>query len=248
MRSSRISILCAGILALIFSSIANAEEIRIAVAANFAEPAKEIAAGWEKKSGRHAILSFGATGLLFTQISQGAPFDIFLSADQATVEKASKEGFALAASQFTYAIGKLALYSKQKNIAANEQMLKESHFSKLAIANPDTAPYGLAAIETLKAMNLYDRLSSKLVQGQNIAQTFQFVETGNAELGFVALSQIIVTQEGSRWVVPEHLYTPIKQDAILLITAETNEAARDFLAYLKSPEANKIKEKYGYGF
>lgn len=248
MRSAKISILCAGIWILIFSSIAHAEEIRIAVAANFTEPAKEIAADWEKKSGHHAILSFGATGLLFTQISQGAPFDIFLSADQVTAQKAGKEGLAIAASQFTYAIGKLALYSKQKNIPVTEQTLKEGDFSKLAIANPDSAPYGLAAVEALKAMNIYDKLSSKLVLGQNIAQTFQFVETGNVELGFVALSQIIVTQTGSHWIVPEHLYAPLKQDAILLKTAESNEAAKDFLTYLKSPEANKIKEKYGYGF
>jgi molybdate transport system substrate-binding protein len=224
-----------------------AAETNIAVAANFTEAAKEIAAAWEKASGHKAVLSFGATGQLFTQISQGAPYDVFLSADQATAKKAGDDGFGTSETQFTYAVGKLALFSKNKDAVKGERTLSDSAFDKIAIANPTAAPYGVAAIETMKALGVYEKLAPKSVYGQNITQTYQFVDTGNAEVGFVALSQVLGTDIGSRWIVSERLYSPIKQDAILLKKGGANVAAKDFIAFLKGPEAAKVKEKYGYG-
>ncbi len=235
--------------ALAFASLpaAKAAETNIAVAANFADVVREVGAVFEKKTGHKTIFSFGATGQLFTQISQGAPFDVYLSADQTTATKAGADGFGVADSQFTYAEGKLVLYSKNKDAVTGEQTLKDAKFQKIAIAAPGAAPYGAAAVETMKKLGIYENLSSRIVEGQNIAQTFQFVETGNAEVGFVALSQIVANNEGSRWIVPGNLHTPIKQDAILLKRGEANVAAKEFLAFLKGAEAAQIKEKYGYG-
>lgn len=229
------------------AGIAAAAEVKVAVAANFTEAAKEIGTLFQQKTGHKAVFSFGATGQLFTQISQGAPFEVFLSADKATVTKAGVEGFGVASTQFTYAVGKLVLYSKSKGGVEGEQTLKDGKFAKLAIANPAAAPYGSAAVETMKKLGIYETLMPKIVQGQNIAQTFQFVDTGNAEVGFIALSQIVGNSDGSRWIVPAQLYTPITQDAILLKTGAANAAAKDFVAFMKGPEATKVKEKYGYG-
>jgi len=226
---------------------AQAAEINIAVAANFADAVKEIGAAWEKKSGHRAVFSFGATGQLFTQISQGAPFEVFLSADQTTVTKVGAAGHAIVSTQFTYAVGKLALYSKNKDAVKGEQTLKDGKFAKVAIANPMAAPYGAAAVETMKALGVYEAVRSKIVEGQNITQTFQFVDTGNAEIGFVAVSQLVTQSEGSRWIVPGNLHAPIKQDAILTKKGETSAAAKDFLIFLKGIEATHVKEKYGYG-
>lgn len=236
----------ATLLVFLHGARAQAADINVAVAANFTEAAKEIGAAWEKTGDHKAVLSFGATGQFYTQISQGAPFDVFLSADQATVTKAVTDGLAVAGTQFTYAVGKLVLYSKDKSLVTGENTLKAATFEKLAIANPDVAPYGAAAVEVMKALGVYDALMSKLVQGQNIAQTYQFVDTGNAALGFVALSQVIGQTDGSRWVVPAKLYAPIKQDAALLMRAEANAAAKGFLAFLKGKEAAQIKTKFGY--
>lgn len=234
-------------LALSFLTPAHAGEVKLAVAANFTEPAKEIAQAFEKASGHKAVLSFGATGQFYAQITQGAPFEILISADKATPAKAVAEGHAVSGTAFTYAIGKLVLYSKAAGAALGEQTLKDGKFAKLAIANPVTAPYGAAAMETLKALGVLEAIQPKIVQGNNIAQTFQFVDTGNAEVGFVALSQVAFVEGGSRWVVPANLYTLIAQDAVLLKTGANNEAAKAFLAYLKGPEARRVIEKFGYG-
>jgi molybdate transport system substrate-binding protein len=226
---------------------AAAADINVAVAANFTEAAKEIAAAFERKSGSKVVLSFGSSGQFYTQITQDAPFQVFLSADQERPEKAVADGYAVAGSRFTYAVGKLVLWSRDANLVKGVNTLTQGDFSKVAIANPTAAPYGAAAIETMKALNVYDRLQSKIVQGNNIAQTFQFIDTGNAELGFVALSQIIERNAGSRWVVSGSLYSPIKQDAVLLKKAANVDAAKAFLEFLKGPEAAAIEAKFGYG-
>ncbi len=225
---------------------AQAADVNIAVAANFTDAVKEIGTAWEKTSGLKAVFSFGATGALFTQISQGAPFEVFLSADQATVTKAGAEGHAVASTQYTYAIGKLVLFSKNKDAVKGEQTLKDAKFDKISIAAPNAAPYGAAAVETMKALGVYEKLRPKIVEGQNITQAYQFVETGNAEVGFIALSQIVTNTDGSRWLVDQKYYTPIKQDAVLTKKGESAAAARDFLAFLRGPEAKAVKEKFGY--
>ncbi|MSO65798.1 MAG: molybdate ABC transporter substrate-binding protein [Alphaproteobacteria bacterium] len=239
--------IAAGITLLVLAPPAHAAAISVAVAANFTDAAKGTAAAWEKKTGHKAILSFGATGQLFAQIHQGAPFDVFLSADEATATKMGTDGLAVPATQFTYAVGRLVLFSKAKDAVRGEQTLRDGNFAKLAIANPAVAPYGRAAIDTMKALGIYEKLTPKIVEGQNVVQTYQFVDTGNAEVGFIALSQIAGHSEGSRWVVPGNLYAPIRQDAILLTKAAGNAAARDFIAFLNGPEAMQVKAKYGYG-
>lgn len=224
------------------------EEAKVAVAANFAGPVKEVGAAFAKATGHKLVLSFGATGQFYAQITQGAPFEILISADRATPAKAVTEGYAVAGTAFTYAVGKLVLYSKSLDVSAGEAVLREGRFSKIAIANPATAPYGAAALEALKALGVHDALAPKIVQGNNIAQTFQFIDTGNAELGFVASSQVVFVKDGARWLVPAGLYAPIAQDAVLLKSGAENEAAKAFLTFLKGPEARAVIEKYGYGF
>jgi len=239
--------LVAAVHALFAAAPAVAAEIRVAVAANFVEPVKEIGALFTKATGHQAVFSSGATGQLYTQLTQDAPFEVFLAADQATPQKAIDEGFAVAGTRFTYATGRLALFSKDPALVKGEAALTEGRFAKLAIANPATAPYGAAAVEAMKALGVHDALAPKLVQGNNIAQTYQFVETGNAELGFVALSQIVRHAEGSRWLVPDSLHAPIAQDAVLLKRGADSEAARAFLAFLRGPEGRAVVEKFGYG-
>jgi len=240
-------ILLVGVIVAASATPGRCAETNVAVAANFTQPSKEIAQLFESKTGNKAILSFGATGQFYAQITQAAPFQVFLSADQATPKKLVGEGLGVADSLFTYAVGKLVLFSRNADLVKGEQTLRDGKFDKIAIADPKTAPYGEAAVETMKALGLYDQLASKLVQGSNINQTFQFVDTGNAELGFVALSQVVKRSEGSRWLVAANLYTPIRQDAVLLKSGAANEAARAFIAFLKGPEAGAIIEKYGYG-
>ncbi len=223
-----------------------ASELRVAVAANFSDAAKEIGALFEAESGLRPLFSFGATGQLYTQIAQGAPFDVFLAADQARPERAVAEGLAVADSRFTYARGRLALFSRDEERITDEAVLHDGAFAKLAIANPLTAPYGAAAVEALQALGLRDALQSKLVQGNNASQTFQFVATGNAEVGFVALSQLTVHEGGSHWVVPSALHGPIAQDAVLLTAGEDNETAQAFLEFLKSDAARAVLARYGY--
>jgi molybdate transport system substrate-binding protein len=218
----------------------------VAVAANFTEPVKEIAAAFKAKTGHDLVLSFGASGPFYTQITQDAPFEVFLSADSSRPKKLEDEGFGVKDSRFTYAIGKLVLWSKSPGVVTGEETLKDAKFSKVSICNPVAAPYGAAAVETMESLKLYNDLKPKLVEGANITQAYQFVQTGNAEVGFVALSQVINDKEGSRWMVPQSLYKPITQDAVLLKKGDTNEAAKAFLDFLKGPEARAIIEKFGY--
>jgi molybdate transport system substrate-binding protein len=239
-----------GLLALMAApqvTAARAAEVKVAVAANFTEPVKEIAPQFEKATGHKLVLSFGATGQFYAQIGQGAPFEVLLSADRATPTKAVAEGHGMPGTQFTYAIGKLLLYSKTVGLVEGEATLRSGKFEKIAIANPAVAPYGVAGDETLKALGVFDTLAPKIVRGNTIAQTYEFVETGNAELGFVALSQVIFVPGGSRWLVPAKLYSEIAQDAVLLKAGAGNDAARVFLAFLKGPQARAVIEKYGYG-
>jgi molybdate transport system substrate-binding protein len=244
--------LCAvWVLALLALSIppgtALAGEARIAVAANFTAAAKGIGVLFAKATGHKTVFSFGSTGQLYTQITQGAPFDVFLAADQARPQKAVTEGFAVSDSQFTYATGRIVLYSRDKGLVRGEATLSAGKFTRLAIANPTTAPYGAAAVEALKALGVYDAVRGRIVQGNNIAQTFQFVDSGNAEVGFVALSQLAGNFGGSKWIVPQNLYSVIAQDAVLLERGKTNDAALAFLGFLKGPQARAVKERFGYG-
>ena len=225
-----------------------AGQTNVAVAANFTEPAKEIAALFKQETGHVAILSFGASGAFFTQITHEAPFQVFLSADAVRPKAATDAGYAVPGSQFTYAIGKLVLWSKVVDVTSGEEALKAGAFSKLAIANPNAVPYGAAAIETMKALGVYDTLASKIVEGETTAQAFQFVDAKNAEVGFVALSQIYYGVGGWRWLVPQDFYAPIRQDAVLLKKGDNDEASKAFLQFLKGPEARNIIERFGYRF
>jgi len=223
-----------------------AAQTNVAVAANFTDAAKEIAAAFKAKTGHEAVLSFGASGQFYTQITQGAPFQVFLSADDARPKKLVDDGLAVPGSNFTYAIGKLVLWSKTPGLVKGKETLVAASFSKLSICNPVAAPYGAAAMETMKSLKVLETLQPKLVEGATITQAYQFVETGNAELGFVALSQLTAPETGSYWLVPQELYSPIRQDAVLLKSGASNEAATGFIAFLRSPEARAIIEKFGY--
>ena len=227
------------------SSLAQADKVHVAVAANFTAAMKEIVADFEKASGHDAVVSFGSTGKLYAQIIHGAPFEVFLAADQRRPQLLEEKN--AASGRFTYAIGKLVLWSSDANQALGEQTLRDGDFNKLAIANPKTAPYGVAAVEIMRNLGLYGTLGSKLVQGESIAQTHQFVATGNAEFGFVALAQVALNAGGSRWPIPDKLYTPIRQDAVLLDKGKENPAARALLDYLRSDAAQMVIRKYGYG-
>lgn len=229
------------------STTAAAGEVSVAVAANFTDAAKEIAAAFEQDSGHTAVLSFGSSGQLYTQITQEAPFEVFLSADQARPRDAENDGFAVPGSRFTYAIGKLVLWSQDAGRTLDQDTLAAGAFEKLAIANPDTAPYGAAAVQVMQKLGVYETLTPKLVKGNSISQTYQFVATGNAELGFIALAQLAGTSEGVQWRVPDELYEPIFQDAVLLKKGADDEAAQAFIAYLKGEKAHAVIEKYGYG-
>jgi molybdate transport system substrate-binding protein len=233
----------------IFPSTAFSAETKIAVAANFTAAAKDIARAFEAKTGHKAVLAFGSTGKLYAQIAYGAPFEAFLAADQKRPQKAEAEGLAVEGSRFTYAKGKIVLFSVDANLIddTGKVLGKPDAFAKLAITNPKTAPYGAAAVETMEKLKVYAGVKAKLVRGDNLAQTYQFIVTKNAQLGFVAYSQVIKVEGGSRWVVPDNLYAPIRQDAVLLKTGENSEAAKAFLVFLKSDEARVILESYGYG-
>jgi molybdate transport system substrate-binding protein len=230
--------------------LANAEEVRVAVAANFAAPMQKIAQSFEKDTGHRILMSLGATGSFYVQIKNGAPFDVLLAADQETPRKLEQEAQAASGSSYTYAMGKLVLYSKQPGLVDGQgRVLNSQNVKRLAIANPRLAPYGAAAIETLKALNLLNEWQSRLVQGENIAQAYQFVSTENAPLGFVAMSQVYVNgqlKEGSAWIVPQALYTPIKQDAVLLLKGQQNQAAQALLEYLRNDKTQKLIRGFGY--
>ena len=224
-----------------------AAQIQVAVASNFTEPAKDIAAAFKAATGDEAVLSFGASGQFYTQITKGAPFEVFLSADADRPKKAESDGLAVPGTRFTYAIGRLVLFSKTPGLVDGKgAVLSSDRFAKLSIADPASAPYGVAAIKTLKTLGVYDKVQPKIVQGSSITQAYQFVATGAAELGFVALSQVINEAGGSRWLVPTNDHAPIDQEAVLLKTGADNPAAKAFVAFLKSPTAVAIIKKYGY--
>lgn len=228
-------------------TLAVAAEVKVAVASNFAEPAKEIAAGFARRTGHRATLSFGASGQFYAQIRNGAPFGVLLSADAERPRRAEADGLAVPGSRFTYARGRLVLWSRDPGrVDRSGAVLARGGFDKLAIADPKVAPYGEAAVETLRSMGLYDRLRPKLVQGTSITQTYQFAQTGAAELGFLALSQLAGVKGGSRWIVPAERHAPIDQQAVLLRAGARNPAARAFLQYLRGPEAKAIVRRYGY--
>jgi molybdate transport system substrate-binding protein len=235
----------------IFISIpAMAAEVNVAVAANFTAPMKQIAAEFEKETGHKAVLSYGASGKFYAQIVNGAPFQLFLSADDEKPAQLEKDGLTVPGTRFTYAVGTLVLWSPKSGfVDAKGEVLRKGHFSKVAIASPKLAPYGAAAIEVLTKQGLLTMLTPKFVQGENISQTFQFVSTGNAELGFVALSQVMKDgkiSSGSAWIVPGALHSPIRQDAVLLAAGKDNVAAKALLVYLRSDKAKKIIRSYGY--
>lgn len=244
----RVSLIAAALLA----GAAQAETISVAVASNFTAPMQKIAAEFAKDTGHKAELSFGATGKFYAQINNGAPFGVLLAADDTTPAKIANEGKGVADSRFTYAIGKLVLWSKQEGyVDAQGDVLKTGKFQHVAIANPKLAPYGLAAEQTLTKLNLLDSIKPKFVQGENIGQTYQFAATGNAELGFVALSQVMEDgkiKSGSAWVVPADMHEPIRQDAIILNNAKDNVAAKALMDYLKGDKARAIITSYGYAF
>ena len=234
-----------------FSALnAHGAEIKVAVAANFTAPMKQIASDFEKETGNQVSLSFGGTGQFYAQIKNGAPYDLLLAADRKTPEKLEKEG--LAQGRFTYAVGKLALWSPKAGLVDGDgKILEGAAFSHLAVANPKLAPYGEAAMETLAGMRRLDALRPKIVQGENISQTWQFVASGNAELGFVALSQIWKggkLSSGSAWVVPGKFYMPIRQDAAVLSSSKEKTAANALANYLKGEKAKAVMRAYGYDF
>lgn len=233
-----------------FSHAALGDEVQVAVAANFTAPARQIAADFEKETGHKAALSFGATGKFYAQIRNGAPFEVLLAADDSTPARLEAEGAGVAGSRFTYAVGRLALWSaKPGYVDAQGAVLGKGDFRHLAIANPKLAPYGAAAVEALSALKLLATLQAKLVQGENIAQTHQFVASGNAELGFVALSQVMQggrIATGSAWIVPARLHEAIRQDAVLLDKGKGKPAAAAWLNYLKGDKAKAVIKSFGY--
>ncbi len=235
---------------LVLTPGAFATDVKIAVAANFTPPMEKIAALFFKETGHKLVISYGATGKFYAQIKNGAPFEIFLAADQKHPQRLIAEKLAVAGTQFTYAIGKIVLWSPKLNVVDPDgAILGSGDFKHLAIANPKIAPYGAAAEEVLKKKDLWQKLQPRLVVGENIAQAYQFVATGNAELGFVALSQLKKENEpsaGSAWAVPQELYSPLKQDAVLLAKGKASAAAKQFLAFLKSKKATALTRVFGY--
>lgn len=240
----------ATLLALFTLGSAHADEVQVAVAANFTAPIQAIAADFKKDTGHTLVAAYGATGQFYAQIKNGAPFEVFLSADDSTPQKLESEGDTVKGSRFTYAVGTLALWSaKEGYVDAKGDVLQKNQYQHLSIANPKAAPYGLAATQVLAKLGLTEQVKSKLVEGQNITQAYQFVSTGNAELGFVALSQIYKdgkVSSGSAWIVPGQMHDPIKQDAVILNKGKDNPAAKALVDYLKGPKAAAIIKSYGY--
>jgi molybdate transport system substrate-binding protein len=229
---------------------AHAGEVQVAVAANFAGPMEKLAAQFQKDTGHKAVVASGATGKFYAQIRNGAPFEVLLSADDETPARLEAEGQVVAKSRFTYAVGRLVLWSAKANyVDAGGAVLKTGDFTHLAIANPKTAPYGAAAVAVIDKLGLTARLQPRLVQGENIAQAFQFASTGNAELGFVAQAQVWRDGKftaGSGWIVPATMHAPIRQDAALLTRGAKNPAAQALLDYLRSDKAKALIRAYGY--
>jgi molybdate transport system substrate-binding protein len=228
---------------------AQADDISIAVAANFTAPMQQIAAAFEKETGHKVLASYGSTGKFYAQIKNGAPFELLLAADDETPARLIKENAAVAGSQYTYAIGKLVLWSaKSAVVDAKGEVLKSGGFEHLALANPKLAPYGGAAVEAMKALGVYEALQSKIVTAENITQAHQFISSGNALLGFVALSQVLKDGkiDGSAWIVPANLYSPIRQDVVILEKGKGKPAAEALAKYLKGDKAKAVIKSFGY--
>ena len=236
--------------ALALSAAAQAEVVQIAVAANFTAPARALAEIFARTTGHEAKLSFGATGAFYTQIKNGAPFDILLAADDERPIRLEKQGYTVPGSRFTYAVGQLVLWSAKPGFVDDQgAVLKGGNFNKIAIANPKLAPYGAAAVETMDKLGLAAALTPKLVTGESIGQTYNFIATGNAELGFVALAQVLdggKLKSGSMWVVPAKYHAPIIQDAVILKRAAANPAAKAWMALMRSPNTQDFIRSYGY--
>lgn len=231
---------------------AAADEVPVAVAANFALPMHKIAAAFERRTGHKAVVAVGSTGRFYAQVRSGAPFQVLLSADDETPARLEAEGLGVPGSRFTYAVGRLALWSAAPGrVDARGEVLRQGGFDRLAVADPRLAPYGAAAMEVMERLGVLTQLKPRLVQGESIAQAWQFVATGNATLGFVGLSQVQadgrITQ-GSAWVVPAHLHAPLRQDALLLLPGRDKPAARALLGFLRSDEARAIIRAHGYEF
>lgn len=241
----------AGVALTLAAGAAVAGDVHVAVAANFTAPAKDLAPIFQARTGHRLVLSFGSTGMFYGQIKNGADYDVLLAADAKTPKKSITEGYGDGSTVFTYAVGKLVMWSSDAGkIKDGEALLKSGDFNKCAVANPKLAPYGLAAYEAMTKIGVLDQVKPKFVEGDNIGKTFNFVKTGNADIGFVALSQVFKggkIKSGSGWIIPEAYYGKIKQDAILLKNGKNAEAAKAFLEFLKGEEAAKVKAAYGYG-
>lgn len=231
---------------------AAAEEVRVAVASNFFGTMNEIIMNFQGDTGHTVVVSSGSSGKLYAQIKNGAPFDVFFSADPKRTTLLEEEGLAVKGSRFVYAVGRLTLWSPDSSVVHGDtqRILSDGHFEHLAIANPKTAPYGMAAEQTLKKLGLWESLKDRIVQGENIGQTFQFVFSKNAQLGFVALSQVLdpkINGSGSRWDVPTSFHDPLEQEAVLLMTGKENVVAKAFLDYVQGVKGRAIIEQFGYG-
>lgn len=232
------------------STCAQAAEVSVAVAANFTAPMQKVAAAFEAATGHRAVLAFGSTGRFYAQVRNGAPFQVLLAADDETPARLEKEGLAVPGSRFTYATGRLVLWSAKPGLVDGQgEVLRQGGAYRLALADPRVAPYGAAAMQVLDRLGLLAAWQPKLVQGESIAQAWQFVASGNAALGFVALAQVMAggrIDKGSGWVVPAALHAPIRQDAVLLATGKDNAAAAALLAFLRSDKARAIIRAHGY--
>lgn len=239
------------LLAALSTSTLRADEVRVAVAANFTAPMQKISAEFERDTGHTASLVFGSSGKFFAQVVNGAPFDVFLSADAETPARLEQDRHAVSGSRFTYAVGRLALWSALKDkVDGQGKVLKEGEFRHVALPNPKTSPYGAAAIEVMQKLGVLATLQTKFVLAENVSQAYQFSASGNAEVAFVALAQIWkdgkLTTEGSAWVIPPEIHATLRQDAVLLSHGRSNPAASALLGYLKSDKVRNIVKSYGY--
>lgn len=240
---------CVVVITVLVVTPASAESVLVAVAANFVPPFREIAMDFEKATGHAVQVAAGSSGNFYSQIQNGAPFDVFFSADNERPKKLEDEGLGVKDTRFTYAIGRLVVWSSNADFIKGEETLRSKNFKRLAIANPKTAPYGVAAMQTMQKLQLWDSVQPQIVMGENIGQTMGFIESGNAQLGFLALSQVMdpkIKGKGSRWDVPSDLHEPIKQDVILLTKGKDNRAATALMEFVTSPQAKAIIERYGY--
>jgi molybdate transport system substrate-binding protein len=240
------------LLGALLAGLSQAGQVRVAVAANFAAPMQKIAATFARDTGHSAVLAVGSTGKFYAQIIHGAPFHVLLAADSETPARLEKEGLAVSGSRFTYAVGRLVLWSRNRTLVDGAgDVLRTAHFDRMAVADPKLAPYGAAARDTLQAMGLLSALQPRLVQGESIGQVYQFVASGNAALGFVALSQVMLDgklTDGSAWIVPAPLYAPLRQDAVVLNAGQGNAAAMALVSYLQSGPVRAVMRGYGYDF